>query len=120
DRTGRLVLVEHPRQLGELVVVHGDEPSGAVQPDDVRGTFEGAEHDGDAAVLTQVRDGLSAAGGEVEVGEGVLVDDRERSVQALRRDVDMPIVTARGGGDEEDPLSLDELTKATVDPLVHL
>ena len=65
----------------------------AVEPHDVGRTVEGAEHDGEPAVGLQMRSGLVAAAGAVEIDDRALVDDSER-VRPARRHVDPRV----GGG----------------------
>src|SRR6476469_3779443 len=77
------------------------EPAGTtVEADDVGATVERAEHERDACGLGHVGNRLDAAPGEVEVRDGVLVEDAER-VEPLRRAVDVAVVARRGGRDEE-------------------
>ena len=78
------------RGEGRLVARHGHLAS-AGHAQDARRPVEGAEHERDAAVLAEVGDGLGAAAGEVEVGDGVLVEHPE-AVVALRRQVDVTVV----------------------------
>ena len=71
-----------------------ERPGGSTRPVPYRRRIFGwrverAEHHRDPAVVAQVRDGLRAAAEQVEVGDGVLVEDRERVLVALRRDVDV-------------------------------
>ena len=86
-----------------------------VEPDDVGPARERAEHQRDPAVLAQVRDRLDAAPGEVEVGDRVLVEHPER-VEALGRHVDVAVVPAGRGRDEEHGLRLEELVSSGVMP----
>ena len=65
----------------------------AVHPHDVRRPLEGAPHQGDAAVLAEVGDGLGVAAGEVEVGDGPLVDDARS-----RRPLGERLTARRRGG----------------------
>jgi hypothetical protein len=53
--------------------------------------FERAKHQADAPVFPKVRDGLHAAAGEIEIREVALVEDRERAVEPLRREVDVTL-----------------------------
>ena len=77
----------------------------AIEPEDIGRPLEGAEHDGEPAVSLQMRGGLVAAAGSVEIDDGALVDDRER-VGPARRNVDSRIRRRRRG--EEHPLAVDE------------
>ena len=56
--------------------------------------------------------GLGAAAGAVKIGDGALVDDRER-VRPARRYVDAR--ARRGGGGEENALPADEVAMAGVE-----
>ena len=58
---------------GEFVIVRAKDPPGAEQPQDARVAAERNEHKGDAAVVTQVRNGFDAAAEQVEIGDGVVV-----------------------------------------------
>jgi hypothetical protein len=55
-----------------------------MDPDDPRRSLEGAEHEHDPAVLTEMGDRLDTAAGPVEMGDAMRVDDRELTVVALR------------------------------------
>src|SRR5947209_7742557 len=70
-----------------------------------RRPLEGTEHEDDAAIVPQMRDGLDAAAGEIEIGNGQWIDDVQR-VEPLGRAVHMPTV-ARSCGCEEEMLALD-------------
>jgi hypothetical protein len=48
-----------------------------VQPQDPRRVGEGAEHEGDPPVVAQVGDGLGTAAGQIQVGDGLLVQEGE-------------------------------------------
>jgi hypothetical protein len=84
----------------------------AVEPQDVGRAVEGAEHDGEPPVGPEVGGGLGAAAGAVEIGDRMLVDDRER-VRPARRNVDAR--AWRRGSGEEDALPGDEVAMAGVD-----
>src|ERR1039458_10104778 len=75
---------EPARQLLEAFVVTADNRVVAMDPDDPRRSLEGAEHEHDPAVLTEMGDRLDTAAGPVEVGDAMQVDDRELTVVALR------------------------------------
>src|SRR6266446_7184189 len=60
---------------------------------------------------------LVAAAGQVEIGDGAVVENPER-IHSLRRDVDSAAV--RRGRSEKDRLSLDELAKLGSQCLVEL
>ena len=92
----------------------------AVQAHDPRRPLEGAQHDDDAPVVAQVRDGLRAAADEVEVGDRVLVEDPQRLDRALGRDVDVAAVAARRGGHEEHALARDPRRQPRVDRIEDL
>ena len=79
----------------------------AVQANDPRRPFEGAEHDDDAPVFAQVRDRLRSTPDEVEVGDLPRAEDPEPAEIALRRDVDVPVAGERRRADEEEALRLD-------------
>ena len=86
----------------------------AVEPHDARRSLEGAEHEGDAAVLAEVGDGLDAAAGQVEVGDRRRPEDAERVV-ALGRQVDVAVGAGWGRGHEEQVLAFDPLTHGFVE-----
>ncbi len=65
-------------------VVTADNRAVAMDPDDPRRSLEGAEHEHDPAVLTEMGDRLDTAAGPVEMGDAMRVDDRELTVVALR------------------------------------
>jgi len=79
----------------ELGIIGAPDPSGAEQSQDPRVAGERAEHECDPAVVTQVCDGLDAAAEQIEIGDGVVVDHRERIAISLGGEVDSP--TFRGG-----------------------
>ncbi len=91
-----------------------------MQPQDPRRALECAEHHDDAAVLAQVRDRLGAAADEVQVGERVVIEQPQRPDRALWRDVDVAVVAARRGADEEHRLALDPAREERLDPLEDL
>ena len=72
---------------------------------------EGAKHHRDAAVAQEVRGGLVAAAGEVEVGDARLVE-HAKGVHPLGRQVNAAF--GRGGGDEEDQLRAEEFGSSGV------
>ncbi len=86
DRSGAFEPVrgEPARQLLEAFVVTADNRVVAMDPDDPRRSLEGAEHEHDPAVLTEMGDRLDTAAGPVEMGDAMRVDDRELTVVALR------------------------------------
>lgn len=93
--------VEHP---GELRPVPFDDTAGAEETEDTGGGEEGAEHEGDAAILVEMADGLVAGAGAVDVGSFVGAEDGEGGRgQAFGGEVD--VLACQGGGrDEEDGL----------------
>src|SRR6266511_2290624 len=93
--TGTAVSREPRRQLVPSFRTGQHDPSLPIQAHDPRRTGEGAEHEGDAAVVAQVGDGLGAAAGQVQVGDGPLVQDRQGVGVALGREVD--VATAAAG-----------------------
>jgi hypothetical protein len=66
-------------------------------------------------MIAQVGDGLDAAAHQVDVGEPQRPGDPEQVVAALGRHVHVAAVAARGGGDEEHRLRLDEGAELVVD-----
>jgi hypothetical protein len=84
----------------------------AVEPHDVGRSVEGAEHDGEPAVRLEMGGGLVAAAGAVEIGDGALVDDRER-IRPSRRHVDARIWGCGSG--EENALPAYEVAMAGVE-----
>src|SRR5262249_24853322 len=81
---------------------------------------ERAEHDRDPAVLPQVRDGLRAAPGQVQVGHGAGPEYRERVTVSLRREVDVTVLPRRGRSYEEHVLSRDKLPEPIIQSGVDL
>lgn len=72
------------------------------EPHDPWTLFKRAEHDRDAAVLVDVRDGLAAGARGVDVGGAGRAEDGEgRRGQAFGRDVDVRAREGRGGGEED-------------------
>ena len=108
-----------PRTPSGSGVVGGQHLAGPVQPHDPRRPGEGAEHDADAAVLADVRDGLCAAPDVVVVLDRQPVDDAERLDRPFRRHVDVTAL-ARGGADEEERLRADPLLEPVVDGFEEL
>ncbi len=79
DGSNTPVLTEAGKQLGkEWIAWHHDLRS-AVQPHDPGALVECTEHDHDAPVVSNVGDGLRTAPGQVQIGDGVLVEDHEGS-----------------------------------------
>lgn len=72
----------------------------SVEAEDLGRAFEGAEHDDDAAVFSEVGDGLGTAAGVVEVG-GFERAEHSEAVSAFGREVDVSFGGERGGSDEE-------------------
>ena len=97
-----------------------DDLAAAVQAHDPRRPLEGAEHDADAAVLAQVRDRLGAAAVDVEVGDRVLVEDREGPDRPLGRDVDVALAVERRRGHEEQRLARDPVALVVGELVVDL
>ena len=91
----------------------------AVEANDLRRSLEGTEEERDPPVVAQVRDGLDAAAGEVEVGDRGRIENAER-VESLGRDVDVPVAASGSGADEEDMLGTQERRHALVDAVVGL
>ncbi len=105
--TGRFrVVVVRGEERGVLGAAARKDAAVSIEAEDERGTFEGAEHQGQAAVGEQVRGGLVAAAGEVEIDDGVRIEDAKRGAIA-GREVDSAF--GGGGGVEEDVLPFDEL-----------
>jgi hypothetical protein len=75
--TGAAAGREPGRDLLPAVVSGHHQPALPVQPQNPRRAGEGAEYEGDAPVVAQVGGGLGAAAGEVQVGDGLLVQDGE-------------------------------------------
>ena len=71
----------------------------AVETENERRLTKGTQHDREAAVVADVRRRLVPAAGEVEVADGLRVDDAQ-AVDPLRREVDAPAGRWRGGGEE--------------------
>jgi hypothetical protein len=91
----------------------------SVQAQDPRRPLEGAQHHADAAVLAQVRDRLSAASDQIEVGDRVRIEHLQALDRALRREVDVA-AGLRRGGDEEHLLAADPPRQLVVDLSEHL
>jgi hypothetical protein len=102
----------------EALVVDENRLGVAVEAHDARRALEGAEHHDDAAVLAEVRDGLDAAAGLVEVGDAARTEDGELAAVALRRAVDVAVRVERRRRHEEDRLGLDEAGEPLVDLVV--
>jgi hypothetical protein len=66
-----------------------------------------------------MRDRLRAAADQVEVGDFARAEHRE-AVEALGRQIDVPVERRRRRGDEEHALRLDESAHALVDLVVEL
>ncbi|HXR54839.1 MAG TPA: hypothetical protein VN793_07305 [Acidimicrobiales bacterium] len=103
------------QQLVEPWVPDGNHLAGPVEAHDPGRAGEGTEHQDDAAVLTQVRDRLGAASGEVQIGGPMVVQDREGPLIALGRAVDVAVGVKRRRGHEEHRLGLDEAGQPGVD-----
>ena len=114
-RPGADVGGEAFEELVEPWVPDGNHLAGPVEAHDPGRAGEGAEHEDDAAVLTQVRDRLDAAPGEVEIGDPMVVQDGERPLIALGRAVDVAVGVKRRRGHEEHRLGLDEAGQPGVD-----
>ncbi len=105
---------EPGRQLCETLLVPRHHRPAPMQADDTGRAGEGTEHQDDAAVLSQVGDGLYAAAGAIEVGHLGGAEHGELTVVALRRAVHMALGAERRRGDEEDRLGLEEPPQALV------
>jgi hypothetical protein len=104
------------------------------EPHDPRRALKRIEHDCDAAILAQMRDGLDAAAGEIHVPKRLVVDPIDSNINPPRRtnqpswggkgpfensqaeilaalgaDVDVARSGQRGGGDPQDLLREDPL-----------
>jgi hypothetical protein len=79
-----------------------------VKTDDPGRPGKRAEHYDDTAILPQMGNGLDTATGHVLVSHTHIVQDLEGAVVALRAAVDVT-AAERGGSDEKDGLSGDEL-----------
>src|SRR4051812_3518225 len=106
--------------LREVIAARREDLTGAVQAQDARRAVEGAEHDHDAAVLAQVRDGLGAGPDVVEIGDLARAEHLEGPDRALGRDVDVAVGAQRGGADEEHRLAHDPLGEPLVDAVVDV
>ena len=56
-------------------MVEGNRPALAVDAQDIGRPLEGAPHQGDAAVLRDMGQGLNAGTAEIEIGQGVIIDN---------------------------------------------
>ncbi len=92
--------------MGPLGVGGLDGAAAGVDAKDEGGGIEGAHHEGEATVFEEVRGGLVAAAGDVEVADARGGEDAE-GVHALGREVDAAGVGS--GGDEVDFLRGDEV-----------
>ena len=81
-------------QILPLEVARTHHAAFAINTDDLGDGAEAAEHQGNAAVLTQMGGGLVAAAGYIEVGDGARVKDAE-GVHALGRKVRLVPLPAR-------------------------
>jgi hypothetical protein len=106
-------------QRSEAWIVAFDDLAAPVQPDDLRRSLECTEQQRDPSILAQVRHRLDPAAGQIQVGDGVEIDDSER-VEALRRKVDVARGVERCGGDEEHPLRFQKAAQRIVDLVVRL
>ena len=79
----------------------------SIETEDVWGTVEGAEHERDPAVLEEVRRGLVAAAGEIEIRYFGGREDAE-AVTAFGRAIDMTVGFERGGSNEKHFLVFDK------------
>ncbi len=104
----------------KLERVAGQHLAVAVEAQDPRRALKRAQHHHDPAVLLQVGDRLGAAADEVQVRERTVIEQPQRADRALGRDVDMTVVPARRGRDEEHRLALDPSAEKRLDPLVDL
>src|SRR5581483_79297 len=110
---------EEAGERAEVRVRVIDDLAAPIEADDLRRSLERAEEKRDAAVLPQVRDRLDAAAGQVEVGDRPRSEDAE-AVEALRRDVHVPVAARGRGPDEEHPLREQERPQGVVDRFVRL
>src|SRR5215475_12933809 len=94
-------------ELVELGIVRLQHFPPTIEPENEGRSLEGAEHNGDAAILLKMSDGLSAAAREVLIRKGIRIEDGKR-VLTFRRDVDVTAVFQRSGGNEENVLLCDE------------
>lgn len=112
---GDFGVVEVRGEEGGVFVAGARQDAGvAVEAEDHGESFEGAEHEGEAVVEEEVRGGLVAAAGAVDIDDSVGVEDAEGG-DVAGGDVDASF--RRGGGVEEDLLALDELAVAGFDGL---
>ncbi len=92
-------------------------PAGSTRPRPYRrrirgGSLEGAEHQGQAAVVAQMGRGLVAAAGAIQVDHRIGVEHAQR-IEAFWRQVDAP--TLSGRRDEEHVLALHERPQRRLD-----
>lgn len=117
---GRVDTAEVGEEFREARVVAEDRLAAAVHPDDVGRPLEGAPHQGDPAVLAQMRDRLRGAPGEVQVGHGQFVENGEGAAEPFGGEVDRAVPGQGRGRGEEEGLCLDEGAEAAVDALIGL
>ena len=100
--------IERRHEGAPVVIAFEHRTAGALQAHDAWWTVEGAEHQRDPAVLTEVGDGFGTRAGEVQIRNRPVVEDPQ-GVESLRRDVDMSVNCQRCRCDEEEVLTLDPL-----------
>jgi hypothetical protein len=83
--------------------MRGDNLAGAMQAHDFRWTREGAEHENDAAILSEMSRCLNATAGQIKVRDLFGADDPE-CVHSLGRAIDQAILRKRRSGHEEKSL----------------
>ena len=100
----------------KLGVIGLDDLAASMQPQRLGLLAERAEHDAEAAILTQMRRRFDAAAPAVEVRDGRVIQNGERPPQALGRDVDVAVSRQRRRRDEKHLLGLDEAAVGVGDP----
>ncbi len=101
-------------QARKIGLVRFDGAPLAMEPQDFGRTLKRAEHDHDAAVFAQVRDGLDAAAENVEIGDRAR-SKNPKSVQSLRRKVDVAIRVEGRCRHKKHRLRLNEAAERFVD-----
>lgn len=114
DRPGAGVRGETGRQISKARTMRFEHASTAVQSDDVGRTLEGTEHQHNPPVLFCVRDCLYTAADQVKVGDCPGIENAER-VEALWREIDVPVGCGRRGRDKKDMLLPDKFRQFLVD-----
>ena len=114
DGAGFFESREKLQQFREARMVELERLSLAIEAQNVRRAFKGTEHDSDATVFFQVRDGFDAGSAKVQPGDGQIIDHDE-AVIALGRQIDMSIIAAWRGRDEKHVLLRDE----GLDPVIQ-